>query len=218
MCVTKTPPETGETTNKSVGNEPQECPEADITPRLNPSKGANPENDLYEIWKASDTSARPQVEAYLLPHLRRHAAKVCWMVLHSHQPHLIDEISQDVLMELGDFEERSSFSTWFHSRALHRCYKERRDTRRRREISLESPAGRKSIGSSSGFENSIAMQQMVSRLDQEEQFLIKLKVQQGMTDEEAAVELKISRQYVQYLWNGLRKKLRMLYNERHIAE
>lgn len=189
----------------------------EANPRPNPSVGVNTENDLYEVWKTSDEASRPQVESYLLPHLRRHAAKVCWMVLHSYQSHLIDEISQDALMELYRFEGRSAFSTWFHARALNRCYNERKKMKRRKEVSY-GDYFTPSVPARATLETTVMVQSMVDKLDPSEQRLVELKINEGLTDEEIAGELQIPRQTVQYRWTCLRKKLRTMYNDRRTVK
>jgi RNA polymerase sigma factor (sigma-70 family) len=221
MDVMTTIPPAERMTNEASGNDSQpECPVHN--PQANPStetKGDNSENDLYEIWKASDEISRPEVETYLLPHLRRHAAKVCWMVLHSHQPHLIDEIAQDALMELKQFEGRSMFSTWFHSRALYRAYNERRTRDRRKEISF-SNLGHLNLASQmdSDVNMRLDVERMLTNIDSKDVELVRLKIAEGMTDDEIAASLGIPRANVQYRWQVLREKLRTLYNGRHTVE
>lgn len=186
------------------------------TPGHNPSRGANPENELYELWKVSEPWERPQVENRLLQHLRRHAAKVCWMVLHSHQPHLVDEISVDAIMALDSFEERSAFSTWFHSRALYRCRSEWRNRLNRKEVSLETPGLVNQLPLNRSYSNNIeadyAVHEMVERLTPEEQNLVEMKVYAGLSDAAIGEELGMTRQTVQWTWSKLRKRLRDLYH------
>lgn len=214
MAVTTIPPATEGMTNEKLGKNQCECLEA--KPQANPSREANPENDLYEIWKNSDEASRPEVEMYLLPHLRRHAAKVGWMVLHSYQSHLVDEIAQDAVMDLKTFEGRSAFSTWFHARALKRCYNERRNFKRRKEISLTDFNA--NTASKASFETRVIVQELLGHLDAEDLELVELKVQEGLVDAEIAEFLGIPRATVQYRWDVVRKKLRAIYNGRHTAE
>jgi RNA polymerase sigma factor (sigma-70 family) len=190
------------------------------TPGPNPSRGENPENALYAIWKVAEPWERPQVEERLLQYLRRHASKVCWMVLHTHQPHLVDEIAVDALMALGSFEERSAFSTWFHSRALYRCRSEFRTQMYRKEISLDAPHVRQMFArqGSRDLEADYTVREMLAKLTDREQEFVDLKVQAGYSDADIGTELGMSRQAVQWTWTKLRKKLRGLYSGVETAE
>lgn len=192
-----------------------------VTPGPNPSRGENPENSLYAIWKVAEVWQRPQIEERLLQHLRRHASKVCWMVLHTHQPHLVDEIAVDALMALGSFEERSAFSTWFHSRALFRCRSEFRTQMYRKEISLDAPSTVSQMFSRSGNHNLEAdytVREMLAKLTDKEREFVELKVQAGYSDADIGTELGMSRQAVQWTWTKLRKRLRNLYHGVEAAE
>src|SRR6202012_547255 len=94
----------------------------------------NPENVLYQAWKEADASARPQIEQNLLTLLRRHAAKVCWLVLHYHSDHLIEEIVEDAIINLPKFNGLSLFSTWFHACAMGTARVALRKQIRRKEV------------------------------------------------------------------------------------
>jgi len=183
------------------------------SPRPNPSlQGENPENTLYAAWKNSkDSSTRSLVEAELLPYLRRHAAKVCWIVLHSYQPHLTEEIAQDAILELKRFEERSLFSTWFHARAYFRTRLELRKLRLRKEQSLDSGGVVNLVAGTRSIDSAILVEDILSKLTEEEREFVNLKVNFGLTDEELSEELGMSRSWVQNTWAELRSKLKTLY-------
>lgn len=185
----------------------------DTSPRPNPSTGDNPENVLYSKWQATtDKASREEVECEMLPYLRRHATKVCWIVLHSYQPHLVEEIAQDAILELARFEGRSLFSTWFHARAYFRTRLEFRRLRIRKEQSLETSSCATMLNpASSNIEASALVQDIITKLTEDEQRFVDLKVNHGLTDEELAVELGMSRSWVQNTWNSLRGKLRTMY-------
>lgn len=174
---------------------------------ITPPVRKNVENELYRTWKDASTEVRPSVEHRLLQHLRRHAAKVCWLVLHSHQLDLVNEIAQDAIMQLGQFEERSAFSTWFHSRALNRC----REELRRQKIRKEVPLNADWIPRDSGLETKAIVQELWANLDEQEKELVQLKVIEGHSDEEVAEIIDRSRQWVQAAWSQLRKRLREKY-------
>lgn len=120
-------------------------------------------------------------------------------------------------MELEHFEGRSAFSTWFHARALNRCYNERKRSQRRKEVSY-TDYFTPSVPARASLETSVMVQNMVDKLEPEERQLVLLKINEGLTDEEIAQALAVPRQTVQYRWACLRKKLRAMYNDRHTAE
>jgi RNA polymerase sigma factor (sigma-70 family) len=181
-----------------------------MNPGSNPSILENPENAIYETWKKADKVTRPSIEQKMVPLLYRHASKICWMVLHSSEPHLIEEIVEDALMDLSEFEGRSLFSTWFHSRAVFRCRNEMRRLIQRRE----TPFG---DGSAAVFsmeakqEISGAIAQMLGRLSTRERLLVKYHIDEGLNNREIGLKLDLNPKYVQYLWQKLRKKLRLMY-------
>lgn len=190
-------------------------PKEDLNPRPNPSRGDNPENALYQAWKIAESRERPALENSLLQHLRRHAAKVCWMVLHSHQPDLVDEISQDAIMDLASFGERSAFATWFHARALNRLRLQRRQNIRRKEVPLDvlqkSPIA-DSVNSYQAIEASALVQEMLTYLTPFELNIVQLKMDDGLTDMEIGIELGYTREWIQITWAKVLKKLKEKYN------
>lgn len=182
-------------------------------PGPNPSRGENPENALYQAWKAAEAWERPDIEYRLLQLLRRHASKVCWMVLHSHQPDLIDEISQDALMDLASFEERSAFATWFHARALNRCRTKRKQNIQRKEVPLDvETINQFSVPRESSLLTKVIVQEMLDKLTPFERELVDLKVFEGLTDTQVAAKLGYTHEWIQKLWSNLRNRLKDTYN------
>jgi len=188
----------------------KDAQEALKEPRPNPS--GNPENLLFEVWKNTPIGEREPIELRLLSLLRVHASKVCWMVLHAYEPHLIDEIAQDALMDLSSFEERSSFATWFHSRATFRCRTQLKQNIQRKEISLD--VGKLDIlpRRDSSLETKVMINEMLEKLTPFERELIELKVYEGLTATEIAEILGFTREWIQISWSKLRKKLKEKYN------
>lgn len=173
-----------------------------------PTPPANSENDLYIRWSNTDSDGKELIEQLLTPQLKRHASKVCWMVLHANRSDLIGEIVQDALVDLSSFKGSSLFSTWFHARALYRCRREFRQQIRRREIPLEGLE----IVVRSSLETDLEIRELVDRLPEFEQQLVQLKVFEGFSDEEVAQKLGFSRQWIQMSWTKLRRKLKNEYD------
>lgn len=180
-------------------------------PGPNPSIGDNPENVLYKTWKEADEVARPEIIQAMLPLLRRHASKVCWMVLHCYNPTLVEDIATDALLDLEKFEERSLFSTWFHTRALFRCRSEVRTIRRRKEVPFETSAAGGKHGTPASQEFAAELFSVANTLTDREQRLLSLKMEEGYTHQQIADELQLNTVYVRQLWSRLRKRLRLLY-------
>ena len=183
----------------------------ETTPDPTPPVEINPENALYQEWKIAEALARPAIAHRLLQHLRRHAAKVCWMVLHANHIDLIDEISQDAVLDLDSFEGRSAFATWFHARALNRCRAFLRQQRRRREVPLDSVKDRVGFIASS-LETRVIVQDLIASLPQFERDLINFKIVEGLPDIEIAKKLGFTRDWIQISWSKLRKQLKEKYN------
>jgi RNA polymerase sigma factor (sigma-70 family) len=184
-------------------------------PGSNPSeRGDNPENTLYEAWKAApDSQTRAQVESSLLPLLRTHASKICWVVLHSHQPHLIEEMATDVILEIDSFKELSLFSTWVHSRFYNRARVEFRKLLIRKETAFTATTRERAAPNGiSVAESAIDAQRLLSCLNERDQEFVRLKVFEGYTDAEIAKALDISVVWVRKLWLKLRKQMRTLYD------
>lgn len=183
----------------------------ETTPDPTPPVEKNPENALYQEWKAAEALTRPAIAHRLLQHLRRHAAKVCWMVLHTNHIDLIDEIATDAVLDLDSFEGRSAFATWFHSRALFKCRTRLRLQRRRKEVPLE----REFLHLPSpilSLETHVIVQEMIALLPQFEQDLIRLKIFEGLPDIEIAKHLGFTREWIQMSWSKLRKQLKEKYH------
>jgi RNA polymerase sigma factor (sigma-70 family) len=183
------------------------------TPGQNPSqRGDNPENLLYEEWKAApDTPSRQAVEYRLLPLLRTHASKICWVVLHSNQSHLAEEMAADAILELRDFEERSLFSTWVHSRFYNRARVEFRKLCIRREVPQAEGRDTPSTGGMLPVESELDVHSLLGNLKIREQEFVRLKVFEGYTDREIGEALGVSEDWARKLWIKLRKKMRALY-------
>lgn len=183
-------------------------------PGPNPSqRGDNPENLLYEAWKvAPDSQTREEVESRLLPLLRTHASKICWVVLHSHQPHLIEEMATDVILEINSFGERSLFSTWVHSRFYNRARVEFRKLCIRKETGFTVTT--RDTASSNGIsvvESAIDASRILSSLSERDQEFVRLKVFEGCSDAEIAKALGLSVVWIRKLWLKLRRQMRTLY-------
>lgn len=189
-----------------------EIPCVALKPGPNPSKGENPENVCFQAWKEAEAHQKASIEYRLLQLLRRHASKVCWMVLHSHQSDLIDEIAQDAIMDLKSFEERSAFATWFHGRALNICRMKRRQIIQRKEVSLDVTKLDKLVHRDGGLEIRVIIQEMLAGLSDFERRLVELKVYEGLTDTQAALELGYTHEWIQKCWSRLRKRLKDEYN------
>lgn len=182
-----------------------------LTPGQNPSDGEdNPENILYSRWYENPES-RMEIELLMLPSLRRHAIKVCWMVLHSYDPQIVESICSDALMSLDSFEGRSQFSTWFHGFALNVLRAEYRRRNRRKEISLDAVIVRPLLSFNVNPEQSFSVREFVNRLHADERELVQLKVFDGHSDAEIAELLSLSREAVTRDWIKLRRKMRVLY-------
>lgn len=177
---------------------------------LTTSTRENPENVLYEAWKEAAPDTRQEAAQNLLPYIRSHAAKVCWMVLHRYQSDIVSEIADDALLDLEKFEGRSLFSTWFHVRAVRRCRLELRRARRRKEVSLSDP-NIKNLLARDTHDVRSSVGAILDRLSPEDREFIRLKIEEGLTDKELSDAMGISRQAVQRLWKELRKRLRALY-------
>lgn len=188
-----------------------QCEEAN--PRPNPSVESNPENILYEAWRVAEEWQRPEIEVQLLQLLKRHASKVCWMVLHSNQTDFIDQIAQDAILKMSGFQGRSAFSTWFHTNALNFCRTKRTQNNQRKEVPLDNVRW---DGISAGLETRVIVQEMLSKLTDVERRLIELKVDEGLTDEEVAAQLGFTHEWVQKLWSRLRKRLKEEYGSRKV--
>lgn len=177
--------------------------------QITSNRGDNPENDLYQAWKEASAEARPQVEKHLLPHLRSHASKVCWMVFHSYQPDLVTEIVDDACMELHKFRGESRFSTWFHGRATNRARRELRRLKQRREAPLFAEFI-KTYQPSNQHQGAL-IQDILKQLTEEDRLFVKRKIELGLSDEEISVEMAITRQMVQRIWSRIRRRLRVMY-------
>ena len=186
----------------------------DTTPSqaVTPPKEINPENELYRAWKEASEEVRPTIEVRLLQSLRRHAAKVCWLVLHSHQHDLIEEVAQDAFFQLPSFEERSSFSTWVHSRALFRCRDELRRQKRVKVVGVYNPNASVFTDHKITPEFRAMVHDLIKDCSDEELQLIEWKISEGLSDEEIAENLKCGRAWVQRCWGNLRNKLKDKYN------
>jgi RNA polymerase sigma factor (sigma-70 family) len=186
----------------------------ETTPGPTPLKVENRENVLFEAWKTSTPQERSALEYQILQSVRRHASKVCWMVLHSHQPDLIDEIAQDVLMDLGSFREQSAFSTWVHSRARFRCQSQFKQNRQRREVSITALPSTQLYASErdSNMFLKVLVQELLANLSVFERQLVDLKVDEGLSDAEIGLRLGFTREWIQKSWSRLRKKLKGKYN------
>lgn len=188
-------------------------PLEDRNARPNPSQGENPENVLYQAWKAAEAWERPDIEHRLLQLLRRHASKVCWMVLHSHQSDLIEEIAQDAVMDLSSFKELSAFATWFHSRATFRCRVIHKQNLWRKEVPLDIVRlDQLSPSRQSAPDIQMIIREMLEQLSPVEQKLVELKVYEGLTDVQVAAILGYTPEWIQKLWSKLRKRLKDEYN------
>lgn len=189
----------------------QEAPEKS---RPNPSAG-QAENDLFEIWKVAPPEEREKIELRLMAFLRVHAAKVCWMVLHLYDPHLIDEIAQDAVMDLDSFEERSAFSTWFHSRATFRCRTQLKQNIQRKEVPMPVGGVESMLAlpdRASAMETQVIVNELLDGLSSFERSLVELKVYEGLPDADVAENLGFTREWIQTSWSRLRKKLKEKYN------
>jgi RNA polymerase sigma factor (sigma-70 family) len=196
-------------------NRVQKRPTMDLheAPGQTPLIGENPENALYETWKKASEAARPPIEQALVPLLYRHASKVCWMVLHSNQPDLIGTIINDVFLGMRKFKGDSLFSTWVHALALYRCRAELRNIRRRKEVNGIVDGG-VSYSVRGCQETSSVVQNLVSKLGKREQELVRLKIDEGLSDKEIAEVLELHPVYIQRLWKALRKRLRSMYGRK----
>lgn len=181
------------------------------TPPNYPERG-NPENALYEIWKAAPKEARADIEARLIPLLRRHASRVCWLVLRGNHVDYIEDVVQDAIIDLASFEGRSSFSTWFHARALNRFRNQLRTQSRSREVSLErSPESVQAA--TPQFEYILLGQAMFEdiSLSEEDKEMLRMKFIDGMTDREIAETIGKSFSGVHQRWERVRNRLREKY-------
>lgn len=182
----------------------------ELNPRPNPSIGENPENVLYEAWKnAPDPQTRQSVEQDLLPLLRTHASKVCWMVLHSNQPHLVNEIVDDTIMDLAKFQGNSQFSTWFHARATYRCRTEWRVWTRRKECTNGGEVAGIVVDPTLRLE----LRQLIEQLSPRDRSIVDLKLE-GYSNAQVAKRLDYTCNRIDQLWRELRSTLKEMYGRK----
>jgi RNA polymerase sigma factor (sigma-70 family) len=181
---------------------------AESTPGLTPPSIRRTDS-LYEVWKTAEPWQQPAVEQRLLQCLRQHASRLCWIILHSHEPDLVEEIAVDTILALKSFEGRSAFSTWFHARAKYKCMELLRKRILRNEVQIENVMG--TLGRVGNIESDYVVREMLASLTDAERELVFLKVYDGCSDADIAETLGVSRQKVQWLWSRLRKRLRDLY-------
>jgi RNA polymerase sigma factor (sigma-70 family) len=182
-----------------------------LNPDLTPP---NPENELYEEWKVGQD--KQVVEGDLRSVLRLHASKICWMILHEYRPDLVEDVVNDAILGLPTFEGRSSFSTWFHSCALHRFRDESRRRAKRKEVQsdfVDDPA----FVVNPSLESDISVRRMLDNLPEFEKSLVQLKVFEGFSDAEVAQKLERTREWIQISWTKLRRKLKKRYGHRKIG-
>lgn len=179
-------------------------------PRPYPSSGVNPENVLYEEWKTASQEARPEVETRLIALLRVHAAKVCWLVLHNYQPDYIEEVLQDALLDLPNFEQRSEFSTWFHGLALNKFRRLFRQRTQRKEV----PLSQEDKPEDNNLFSKVFAKEIIESLTDEEKELVHLRFTEGLSFREIADHLGISHVSVLERWVWLQRRLKERYGVR----
>ena len=179
-------------------------PPGEITPPI------NAENQLYENWITGNPEDRLKLEKELIVQLKRHAARVCWMVLRSNSPDLIDEIAYNAILELDQFNGDSLFSTWFHARALHRCYNERRFQRYAKKLTAEKLYPEQENSKRTQLDSRILVQKILAAAKDDERELLELKFK-GYTFEEIAEILNVSKKAVNKKWHRLVRRLNKYY-------
>lgn len=191
-----------------------------MTPGPNPSHGTirvekvNPENALYQAWKEASEETRPAFEADFVPLLRRHASKVCWLVLHSHHLDYIEEVVQDAIMELGKFKEESSFSTYFHARCLNRFRSLFRQQRQRKEVEFSHLHMGQPYMSYEFSDSQLLAEELLKDLPPQDVHFLRLKFREGYSERAMAVEFGLSQKGVHERWLRIQKELKEKYGVR----
>lgn len=159
------------------------------------------ENNLYGEWRDSKTEAEKNaVLGRLLPVLVEHASRVLWMVAHTVDRAFAEELAADALMDIGRFEQRSSFSTWFHARVRYNCYTYRRNARRNRDVPIEE------IVAPDTFDTFL-LDEVQAKLQPDDQELFVLRVREGLTLAEIASIKKETIWSVRAHWDSIREEL-----------
>jgi RNA polymerase sigma factor (sigma-70 family) len=95
-------------------------------------------NQLYAEWLGSDGRNKEDVAVRLNQALMQYAGAVLWMKMRTDNPHLKQEMVNDLWMSIGSFRGDSSFSTWVFSLFRNRCVLEWRYMNKSLGQSLES--------------------------------------------------------------------------------
>jgi RNA polymerase sigma factor (sigma-70 family) len=183
------------------------------------------ENALYEVWHSSTTEQRHDVERRLFAAVTRHAKAVVFIKLQEKAPDLVANIAGDALRQLarGQFRGACLFSTWVQAIALRKINEEiRRRTRQRRVIddrtsvddlekwtTVDLEEGGEGVAYRSrqqiklpNFDAKILLDQVLSHEDKE---LVGLK-HEGLSSEEIAAKIGISKEAVNSRWRRLKQK------------
>jgi len=150
---------------------------------------------LIELAKSGDPAAMEQLLAQVAPSIQRFGVRMCRN----------DADAQDVLQEalltianhLGEFEGRSSFSSWAFTLARSACNRKRRGLRNQPHASLEdAPEGQMNSPSPEQLvadrELAQALNQALERLSDDYREVILLRDVEDLTAPEAAESLGIS--------------------------
>lgn len=162
------------------------------------------ENSLYATWKAAldEKESRERLND-LVQALQRHAGAVVWTILHEQNQELAQEAVQQAILKEHTFRGEAKFSTWFQRIVTTTCYGVLRERKRRSEVPLSELV---ELGVESEVESQILTSERLARLTPRQRSLVSLK-EAGMTDQEIADTLGLSRVYVSKVFGKIRRAL-----------
>ena len=178
------------------------------------------ENELYEEWCAA--TDRRDVEKRLYNAVSRHATAVVLEKFPEGHRDLPHDIASAVIGRLEEFRQGSKFSTWVHAIAVRKTDEALRKLVRKRKVFDETKVvvadarekteqeggdeeemrNRVSAVSRPDFDSSIALDQICSRLPEEDAALVGYK-REGLTSPEIAAKLGTTQEAVESRWARL---------------
>lgn len=164
----------------------------------------NYENELYEQWQNSaEESKFSLLWERLRPCLLLHARAVCKNALRQVDETLVEEMVDDLLLEIDQFEARwnetyqrfSTFSTWAHARFLYGSYAELRY----RQKNLGEPLVEDLSEAASPELELLSRTEVQQRLSPTQQRLVQARLD-GYTFEAIGVDMGMNKQAVHRMW------------------
>jgi RNA polymerase sigma factor (sigma-70 family) len=162
-------------------------------------------NELYRLYTQASPEEEPLLLERLLSACAEYAYAICFKILHSRQPAVVNFSLFLVAKYLGSFRGDSKFSTWFYTIVASLCKKELRTRRFPPDLPLDEAI----VFSTQDLEGSYALKEVIESLSPYEKSILEWKLS-GNTSKDFGAENNLSESYARNAWWKLRKKLRRL--------